>query len=144
MSNETTYRVYIIKCTTTGCAYFNFTSSKIPSFNPLRFLYNANKRDPTRYVKLAESIKTNGYNNHKSMFVGSFTKDNAQEKVYNMQKAFLDKNPDKSLNDNEPISSEKETCESCGQTYRKVFHDVHLEKYCKNRIFDDMIDFINA
>lgn len=136
------YRVYIIKCTTTGCVYFNYTSSENVDFKPIFYINRIAKKDKTKYVKLFSSFKENGLKNHRHIYIDAhFVKEEAEKKVYDMHKKFLEANPQKCLNDYEPIPTEKETCELCGQTYRIALREIHQDKYCVSKVFRDELDF---
>ncbi len=131
-----TYRIYLIKCLTSGCIYISYTGSTNPNYDPLKYLFSNGNRDPTKYVKLMASINEHGYKNHTYVVNDNkLDKDTVDKKVYDLRLKFADK----SLNDLDPVAVEKETCDKCNQTYRVAYRALHQARYCKiNKLTEEL------
>lgn len=96
-----------------------------------RFANYKNINDEVVYKKLKEAVD----NNEKFDFQISahqFTKDEANEKVFNIQQALIEKNGEDCLLNDIVISPEKYKCK-CGKNIRVQFKEAH-EKYCEPSI----------
>jgi hypothetical protein len=69
MSTEKMYKLYLIKCETTGFCYVGYTDSTNPKYNPISYLYNQYKTNENRYKLLGESIKANKFSSHQFQFM---------------------------------------------------------------------------
>lgn len=132
------YEIYIIKCQETGLIYSGCTASKNINYNPLKFFLEKNKQDSTKYKKLCKSIIDNGIESHIVQRTGvKGTKEECELKIYDKFKNVE--------NLSELVSPERYDCDNCGMRIKKIYQDVHNEKYCmgvgENKITDSDLEF---
>jgi hypothetical protein len=89
------FKVYIIKCKSTGEIYTGRTESTNPKYNPIRVLYDRHKKDSTKYVALGKCIKEHGFTD----FVFTVVKELPDIESLELINKIKEKYADKSLND---------------------------------------------
>lgn len=127
------YYVFAIKCTTDNTYYLGVSSKA--TANSLKYMIDQHKLDNTKYVKLNESIKKNGRNAFMCTRLSTTFSTKEAAEVFVFDK--LTSLGDRVLNDT-IISPEREKCEKCGFSIKKVFMEAHTEKYCKAIAFAEV------
>jgi hypothetical protein len=128
------YYVFAIKCTIDGSYYLGTSTRK--TANTIGYMIDTYRKDNTKYVKLNKAIENHGRNNFIcSRISETFNcKEDAEKYVYEK----LIKLGDRVLND-VIISPEREECLLCNKKIRKDFIELHEEKYCTGKAFDEII-----
>lgn len=129
------YRVFAIQCTKNNKKYIGITTTENGN-NLLKWMINQNKSDQSKFKELAESVKVNGFGSHivirlKEVFDN---KHDAEQKSYAVQCMYKEKDE---LMNTDIINPEREQC-NCGQFVKKVFMDIHKEKYCNCKLQDEI------
>jgi hypothetical protein len=131
MSSKSSFDIVVI-----NCGNDKYFIGKVPSFNKtvggalIREFLNYKPRGEVCYKKLNQYVDEEVMKVARATRLNmKYTKDEADQKVYDIQNKIIEKyNEDALLNDI-IINPAKYKCE-CGYEVRLQFKDVHDEKYC--------------